>query len=102
MQLPPPPDIFPLLSEFRQRLLYCDVCLKFNQSPLSKIFAHRIVLSAFSSFFADLCQDDISGKGSIREILLPPSVKYETMQLVLRWMYNEGLKTEHMVEDKEE
>ena len=101
MHLPPPPDIFPHLSDFRLKRLYCDVCLKFHQSPLRpKIYAHRIVLASFSSFFADLCQDDITTNKGIKEISIPPSIDDETINFVIRWMYNEAPKLEPKVEEE--
>ena len=99
----PSPNIFPHLSDFRQKRLYCDVRLKFHQSPLRpKIFAHRLVLASFSSFFADLCQDDISTRKVVKEISLPPSIDDETINFVIRWMYNEAPKIELMIDEDDE
>lgn len=99
----PSPDIFPHLSHFRERRLYCDVLLKFHQCPLRPhFFAHRIVLASFSSFFADLCQDDIPVPKGVKEISLPPVIEDETMNFIIQWMYNETPKIELMLEEDDE
>jgi len=97
MQLPPPPDIVPKLSSFLEAGLYCDVCIRFDLEPQSpRLHAHRVVLAAFSSFFAEVCQESVLHETRFQDVFVPSAIKVNTLSFVVHWMYNDEPKLESL------
>lgn len=58
------------------------------------MFAHRVVLAAFSKFFADVCREEVLWETRFKVVFVPSVISFDTLSFIVRWMYNETPKME--------